>query len=143
MTLSVEDQFAIQKLLADYNHIVDAGDGEAWADLFVDGGSLDTGMGFVVSGGRDALVEFADAVPTLSPGSRHMITNVSVDGDGGDATVACYFQMWGTDADVTKTHLVISGIYRDVLRKDDGRWKFVSRVLHPDNGGPNATRTAQ
>ena len=48
MTLPIEDQLAIHKLVADYNHLVDAGAGEAWADLFVDGGTLDTGMGIVV-----------------------------------------------------------------------------------------------
>ena len=135
MTLSAEDQMAIQKLLADYNHLVDRGSGEAWADLFVDDGTLDTGMGLVVNGGRAALVEFANAVPSLSPGCRHMITNPSIEGEGTEARVACYFQMWAADADASKTSLVISGIYRDVLQKDNGHWKFVSRVLHPDRGG--------
>jgi hypothetical protein len=135
---AVATEGPIQKLLADYDHLVDAGDGETWADLFVDDGTLDTGMRNVVEGGRDALAEFANAVPMLSPGCRHMVTNASIDGDGTDARVACYFQMWGTDADPAQTRPVISGIYRDVRRKDDDGWRFVSRALKPDTDGPNS-----
>ena len=53
MALATDDILAIQKLVADYNHLVDAGDGEGFAALFVDGGSLDTGFN-VVKGTRRA-----------------------------------------------------------------------------------------
>ena len=52
MTLATEDILAIQKLIADYNHIVDAGDGEEFAALFTDDGSLDTGFNVVNSVSR-------------------------------------------------------------------------------------------
>jgi hypothetical protein len=136
MTMPIEDQLAILKLLSDYNHLVDAGAGEAWADLFVDEGMLDTGMGIVVEGGRDALVDFAQNVPVMVPGTRHIATNPSIQGDANEADAACYLQMWATDENTTNTRLVISGVYQDKLRKVDGNWKFVSRVLHPDRGGP-------
>ena len=65
MALATHDILAIQKLIADYNHIVDAGEGEAFARLFVDGGSLDTG--FNVVKGSDELRDFAAFVPTMAP----------------------------------------------------------------------------
>ena len=78
MTLATDDILAIQKLIADYNHIVDAGDGEEFAALFTDDGSLDTG--FNVVKGSNELRDFAALVPSMAPGARHMVTNVSIDG---------------------------------------------------------------
>ena len=69
MTLAADDILAIQKLIADYNHAVDAGDGAAFAALFVDGGSLDSG--FNVIKGHDELRDFAGIVPSMAPGARH------------------------------------------------------------------------
>ena len=114
MTLATDDILAIQKLIADYNHIVDAGDGEEFAALFTDDGSLDTG--FNVVKGSNELRDFAALVPSMAPGARHMVTNVSIEGTGSDA----------------ESKLVISGRYEDTLRRDDGRWRFVTRKMIPD-----------
>jgi uncharacterized protein (TIGR02246 family) len=130
MTLASDDILAIQKLIADYNHIVDAGDGEAFADLFTEDGSLDTG--FNVVKGRDELRDFAGLVPSMAPGARHMVTNVSIDGVGGDATARLYLQMWQTAGGAAESKLVISGRYEDTLRREDGRWRFVTRKMVPD-----------
>ena len=62
--------------------------------MFVDGGSLDSG--FNVLKGRDELRDFAGMVPTMAPGARHLVSNVSIDGDGDDATARLYLQMWAT-----------------------------------------------
>jgi len=130
MALASDDILAIQKLIADYNHLVDAGDGEAFADLFVDGGSLDTG--FNVVKGADELRGFADFVPTMAPGARHLVSNVSIDGDGTNATARLYLQMWTTAGGTAETKLMISGRYDDTLRRDDGTWRFVTRKMVPD-----------
>jgi hypothetical protein len=134
MPLATEDQLAIMQLMARYNHLVDAGDGEGWADLWIDDGRLDTGMGMVIEGGRSALVDYASGVPALVPGARHMMTNVLVDGEGDEATASCYLQMWATGADVAETRLVMSGVYSDVLRRTDAGWRFVTRVVSADRG---------
>ena len=130
MALATEDILAIQKLIADYNHCVDAGDGAAFAQLFVDGGSLDTG--FNVVKGTDELSGFADFVPTMAPGARHIATNISIDGDGDTATSRLYLQMWSTAGGAAETKLVISGRYEDTLRRDDSTWRFVTRKLIVD-----------
>ena len=63
---------------------------------------------------------------------RHLATNVIIDATGDDtATVACYLLM-GTTTDGQLT-LPITGRYDDDLVKDDqGRWRFVKRVLTVD-----------
>jgi uncharacterized protein (TIGR02246 family) len=130
MTLASDDILAIQKLIADYNHLVDAGDGEAFAELFTEDGSLDTG--FNVVKGRDELRDFAAFVPSMAPGARHMVTNVSIDGVDDDATARLYLQMWQTAGGAAESKLVISGRYEDALRRNDGRWRFVTRKMLPD-----------
>src|SRR5689334_19264950 len=84
MALATDDILAIQKLIADYNHAVDAGDGPTFAALFVESGSLDSG--FNVIKGHDELRDFAGMVPSMAPGARHWVSNVSIDGDGDEAT---------------------------------------------------------
>jgi uncharacterized protein (TIGR02246 family) len=130
MPLPVEDVLAIQKLLADYNHAIDAGDGDAFAGAFVEDGTLDVGHG--VTEGRAALKEFAGALPTMVPGIRHLISNVSIEGSGDRATSKVYLQAWLTAGGAAESKLIISGIYYDELRREDGEWRFVSRNMTPD-----------
>ena len=115
MALATEDILAIQKLIADYNHFVDAGDGEEFAALFTDDGSLDTG--FNVVKGSNELRDFAALVPSMAPGARHLVSNVSIDGSGSDATARLYLQMWSTAGGAAESKLVISGRYDDTLRR--------------------------
>ena len=70
--------------------------------------------------GRDELSDFAGMVPTIAPGARHLVSNVSIDGDGDDATARLYLQMWATAGGAAESKLVISGRYEDTLKRDDG-----------------------
>ena len=71
-------------------------------------------------------------VPTIAPGARHLVSNVSIDGDGDDATARLYLQMWATAGGAAETKLVISGRYEDTLKRNDGTWRFVTRKMLPD-----------
>jgi uncharacterized protein (TIGR02246 family) len=130
MPLSADDQLAIMKLLADYNHAIDSGDADAWADTFSSDAVFNSGFEEVT--GRDSLVAFAAATHEMLPGGRHHLANISIDGSGDDATVRCYLQMWNTQGGAGSTSLVISGNYDDSLHKEDGRWRFTSRSMTPD-----------
>jgi hypothetical protein len=130
MVLATDDILAIQKLIADYNHAVDAGDGPAFAAMFVEGGSLDTG--FNVIKGHDELRDFAAIVPSMTPGGRHLATNLSIDGDGDRATTRLYLPVWTTAGGAAETKLVISGRYEDTLTRAGGTWRFVTRKMIPD-----------
>jgi hypothetical protein len=98
--------------------------------LFVNYGSLDSG--FNVVKGTDELRDFAAAVPTIAPGARHLVSNISIDGDGTAATARLYLQMWTTAGGAAETKLVISGRYDDTLRRDGSTWRFVTRKMIPD-----------
>lgn len=135
MALSTDDLVHIEQLYARYNHLIDAGSGAQWAALFVEDGTLDTGMGFTVDGTTAARIEFAEGVPVMMPGGRHIATNVLIEGDGDEATGAAYLQLWVADDENGGIKVLVSGIYRDTLRKEAGSWKFVTRVLEPDQGG--------
>ena len=79
MHSQAEDRDEILQLLYRYNHAIDSGDAEGWADTFTEDGSLDA-AGQLISG-REALVEFASSVRGL----RHLVANpvVDISGDTG------------------------------------------------------------
>jgi hypothetical protein len=127
MALAAEDTLAIQKLMADYNHAVDQLDGEAFAALFVEGGSLQRGD--EITKGRADLSAFASTLPN---GIRHLVNNVSIDGEATHATARAYLQVWATPAMAGEARILVSGIYADVLDRTHDGWQFVSRVLTYD-----------
>jgi uncharacterized protein (TIGR02246 family) len=129
MALSVEDQLAIQRLYADYCYAVDDGDGPGFAACFTPDGALEAGPGDPVAG-TVALTAFAPAVVLAMPRLRHVVTNVSVDGAGDDATGRAYLYAYRAAED---GHQVVSTArYRDTLRRTDGRWRFVRREVISD-----------
>ncbi|MXW59907.1 MAG: nuclear transport factor 2 family protein [Acidimicrobiia bacterium] len=130
MALPVEDILAIQKLAADYNHLIDSGSAEAWAQLFVPDGTLEFGMPEGVKGHED-LAAFA---ATINPATRHVISNLSIDGEGEEAVASVYLEVYYTAPPGQPRELAITGIYRDQLRKEGGRWRYVSRQMMPDLG---------
>jgi hypothetical protein len=127
MALATEDTLEIQNLLADYNHAVDQLDGAAFAALFVETGSLQRGD--EITQGRADLAAFASTLPN---GIRHLVTNVSIKGDGSRATVRAYLQVWATPAMAGEARILVSGIYADALERTPDGWQFVSRVLTYD-----------
>ncbi len=128
--MSVEDVLAIQKLLADYNHLIDSGQADAWADLFVADGAFDPGLMPPING-RAALVEFAAALPAMIPGARHVVSNVSIDVDGDRASAKSYLHMWMKDGD-GKFGVMTAGIYSDELVRIGGSWKLSRRTMAAD-----------
>ena len=135
MTLTTEDQLAIQQLVARYNHAIDGGDGRAYADAFVEDGVLDAGV--LVLEGRAALAAFADSFPGSVRAPRHVATNLVIDGDGDRAELKAYVQLHVLDGDPPRQQVSASGTYTDVLAKADGRWRFVRRTFVNDADPPS------
>lgn len=130
MALTIEDQLAIQQLVARYSHAIDGGDGRAYADTFTEGGVLEAGA--LVLEGRDALASFADSFPGSVRAPRHVATNLVIDGDGNRAELRAYVQLFALNGDPPSQQVVASGIYTDALTKADGRWRFVRRTFAND-----------
>ena len=127
MALAAPDIAEITQLYAAYNLAVDEGDGDGFAGCFVGEGAL------VADGnpieGHAALADFARSVPTGLPGIRHMATNVNVQGDGDGATGRCYLMVLIAGA---QPQVLMTGKYRDTLRREGGGWRFVRRDFSAD-----------
>ena len=128
MPLTADDRVEIQMLGARYNHAIDFHDHEAWADTFVPDGCFISPQG--QRDGRDQLIEFSHDSAARPPARRHWTNNWVIDGEGDDATSSCYLNL----VDVTNHGaILVTGIYRDRLRKVDGAWKFVERNVSIDS----------
>ncbi len=127
MALAASDIAEITQLYAAYNLAVDDGDGKAFADCFVPEGALVVGGDPIA--GQEALSGFATSVPAGVPGIRHMATNVALDGNGDEATGRCYLLVIIAGA---QPQMLMTGRYRDTLRRVEGAWRFVRRDFDPD-----------
>jgi bifunctional aromatase (cyclase/dehydratase) len=127
--LPTDDIVQIQQLAARYNHAVDSGDGDAFAQTFVPDGRLVAGNPIA---GRDALAAFAAEVPRQQPGIRHWVGNVFVDGEGDRATMKAYIRVTANIGAGDSRAELMTGRYEDTLVKDGDRWYFAERVCTPD-----------
>jgi uncharacterized protein (TIGR02246 family) len=130
MGLTIDDQLAIQQLVARYNHAIDSGDSAAFAGAFVDDGVLDAGQLQVE--GRTALEQFGQQFHTSARAPRHVATNLVIDGHGDKATLQAYVQMYALLGDPPRQEITASGKYTDTLAKVDGNWRFVRRTFTVD-----------
>lgn len=122
MPSATEDRDEILQLLYRYNHAIDSGDAEGWADTFAEGAVFDALGGGQVITGREDLVAFASSVK----GIRHVVMNPLIDVDGDTAKVRAYlmFLMGTTIAGV--------GVYDDDVVRTAQGWRFAKRVFTAD-----------
>jgi 3-phenylpropionate/cinnamic acid dioxygenase small subunit len=143
----VEDRQAIEQLLmGDYPRALDAGDWAAYAALFTKDGTLIMNGGSNKRKGPAAIREFFTARPT--PAARpsaapspcpvpagghrteHVVTNLTLQIHGDMATDQAYWQTIVTRD--CKSVVAGAGHYEDVLKREDGRWKFFKREIVDD-----------
>lgn len=129
--LSAEDRLDIQELIARYCRYEDNGDAEAMAALFVEDGSTVSSRGKATKG-RAALEEAARR-RWENPDARrdaHWVTNVIVEPDDDGARAFSYQLIFviGEDSAIRIRSLSAK---RDRLRRDGGRWLFVTREVVP------------
>jgi uncharacterized protein (TIGR02246 family) len=129
-SLSTEDILAIHQLVASYNHAVDAGHGDKFAQTFTADGVLET-RGNAIKG-HDALAEFATGVPGGLSSPRHVASNLLIEGSGDEASLSAYLHLYILAGDPPSPTIAISGKYDDQLRRTDGGWRFARRVFTAD-----------
>lgn len=141
-----EDTEAIRRLLREYGKRLDAGDFQAYAQLFAADGEWVGGFGSVK--GRDHIAPFmeknmsgpppwegpaaASAPPKPGPVGVHLLTNEIIDVDGDRATAWSRWTYMARNAEGTRPFPVIVGTYQDVLVRENGEWKFLRRVVSGD-----------
>ena len=131
MGLSTEDQLEIQGLAARYNHAIDSGDSANFIATFSEKGALSAGE--LQIKGHSALGEFATNFASSVREPRHVATNLVIDGDGDNATLKAYVQMYVLAGDPPQQIIAAAGKYDDTLVKEDGTWKFVRRNFTVDS----------
>jgi len=142
----IEDRQAIEQLLmGDYPRALDASDWKAYAALFTKDGTLIMNGGATKKTGPAAIQDFfstarfgapASATPSPCPlpagvhRFMHVVTNLSLQIDGDTATDQAYWETIGM-ADC-KSVVEGAGHYEDVLKREDGHWRFFKREIFDD-----------
>ncbi len=122
----LEDLQAIQQLFIDYGPHLDAGDVEAYADLFGDDGEVLLGpLGRAT--GREAIAALMTrALEGLQGSSFHLITSPMIDLDGDRATATVMWTVIARSA-TGAPELTMLGRHHDELVRDGERWRFARR----------------
>jgi len=143
----IEDRQAIEQLLmGDYPRALDSGDWAAYAALFAKDGTLIMGGGSTKRTGPAAIQEYFSARPAPAPASmaapspcpvpagghrtEHVVNNLTLQINGDTATDQAYWQTIVTRD--CKSVVVGAGHYEDVLKREDGHWKFFKREIVDD-----------
>jgi len=122
----IEDLLAINQLFIDYGEHLDAGNFDAYAQLFAEDGEVRLGPMGNATGRADI-----QALMTATLGERigetfHIVSSprITLDGDRATATV-----MWSVAsmADDGLARVTMVGHHLDELVKHDGRWFFQRR----------------
>jgi SnoaL-like domain len=126
---ALEDHLAIEELLMEYGVTLDKRDFAAYSHLFAREGTWTGNIGTFK--GPAAIQEamekaFGRADSPITNGSFHLLTNpiIHVQGDHGTALSKWTF----CRMDNGKPVIVMSGRYEDTLVRENGIWRFQSRV---------------
>lgn len=139
--LQLEDREAILNLLRDYGRFLDQRDFESFSKLFAEkDGEWDGGMGKAKSPKEiRKLMEDTIGKNTGNSGAPnfHIFTNeiIQLNGDRANATTKWIFMVQGNEGRPQPFYL---GHYEDTLLRENGRWKFLRRVVHTDIPGDAA-----
>ncbi len=133
---AIEDERQIRDVLIEYGHDLDTRQYEAYGNLFAKNGTWDGSLG-LHKGPADITAMLAHPKSGRTPApfdaknvqSFHLMTNFAIHVDGDRATARSKWTFF-TRVD-NKPVPTLSGHYDDTLIREDGRWKFLSRVaLH-------------
>lgn len=133
MAQPLDDWEQVRQLYMRYANSIDEGQVDDWLACF----TADACVEHPVLGrrqGHAGLREFAEQYLKSLGGTkpRHFITNVAAELEGDNGTGSCYFLYYKTWHG--RTELAAVGGYRDVLRKENGRWLMVRRRVFVDTG---------
>ncbi|HET9876900.1 MAG TPA: nuclear transport factor 2 family protein [Mycobacterium sp.] len=133
----VEDERAIERLLASYGPLVDAGEADAAAALWTTDGSYDVEGWSMRSRDDVAAMVRSDAHQGLiGRGSAHFLGPAVVTVDGDDAVAVCESALLLHRDGRFVVGRAGANYFR--LRRIDGRWQIVSRTTRSLDGKAEA-----
>ncbi len=134
-----EDELAINRLMASYGPLVDAGDGEAVAALWTEKGEYDVD-GRVMHGHPDisAMVRSRAHQGMIGGGAAHFLGPVCVRIDGDDAIAVCESIVVRRNDDGSGYRVWRAGANHVTLRRTDAGWRILARITRPLDGSQQA-----
>ena len=136
-SISIEDRMAIHDLIARYGWSLDTGDIDGFVDCFVTDATLcedvfEEADTFVGHDAIRGMARFFADLP-MFPGRQHHVSNILVEGAGPRCHVRAYCMV--TDATAGPGGAIaFCGHYDDVVVKQDGRWRFETRLIRHWSG---------
>jgi hypothetical protein len=134
----LEDERAIARLIASYGPLVDAGEAEAVASLWVLDGSYDVGDWEMSS--RDdinAMVKSDAHQGLMARGCCHFFGPPVVTVDGDTAQAVCQSTIL-VRREAGGYHVMRAGVHLILLRRAERGWQIVSRVARQLDGSGEA-----
>jgi hypothetical protein len=131
----LEDREEIRQLTMDYGRFLDQRDWASFSQLFAEKeGEWTGGMGSA-KGSQAVRKLMEDTIGqssgAVSPANFHIFTNQVIHPDGDRATAATKWMFVVQGAD-NRPQTVFLGHYEDSMVRENGRWKFLRRVVHGD-----------
>lgn len=129
---ALEDKEEIRTLLLDYGRTLDSRDLVAYSNLFAEQAEWIGGFGAVK--GRAALLEFMRKNIGTRPNTAktyHLLTNFVIEVQGDRATADSRWSYVVPNGE-KKPVLEHSGRYEDTFIRENGKWRFLKRVVHND-----------
>lgn len=122
----------IENLIARYAFLVDDGEFAKLGDLLgeaefsLNGGPVIRGRGAVEKFARDTLRTYDDGTPR----TRHVTTNIIIEaGDEEDTAVSRSYYTVFQELPGFPLQAIASGRYQDRFQREDGQWRFTSRIV--------------
>jgi 3-phenylpropionate/cinnamic acid dioxygenase small subunit len=134
--MDTTDKLEIQELLARSAYALDERKLEVLEDTFSESAALVidiTGVdGEVSFEGREAIMGLMqNSMQEQSDQRRHLVTNVFFEAAAGDRATAVS-NITITSVEHGAIRLVTSGLYRDELVRENGRWRIAARRIELD-----------
>jgi uncharacterized protein (TIGR02246 family) len=130
----IEDERAIERMIACYGPLVDAGESDATADLWAVDGTYDV-EGWPMRSRDDvaAMVRSDAHQGLLERGCCHFLGPAVVTVDGDDAVAVCVSALLVKGAKTFAVYRAGANYFR--LQRRDGRWQIAHRTTRALDGG--------
>ena len=128
----VRDRLEIQQLIVEYGHLLDTHDLIGYSNLFAQDGEWIGGFGRAK--GPKAILALMNKYIGTAPYDPnnvkgfHLLTNIVIHLDGNRATVWSRIVYMVRNKD-NRPEPAMGGHYDDVVVREEGRWKFLRRVV--------------
>lgn len=131
----IEDERAVERLIASYGPLVDAGEAEATAQLWAADGRYDV-EGWTMSNRDDvaAMVRSNAHQGLIGRGSAHFLGPAVVTVDGDDAVAVCESLLAVRHNE--KYVVARAGVHHFELRRIAQRWQITHRIARTLDGSP-------